>query len=64
VAEQAVKEGVARINKTRAEVLKQARHDIDESRASVKALLDAGLIKQPPEKLAQEAFEWACSQVK
>ena len=64
VAEQAVKEGVARINLTRQQVLERARHDIDESRASVKALLDAGLIKQPPEKLAQEAFEWACNQVK
>jgi malate dehydrogenase (oxaloacetate-decarboxylating) len=64
VAEQAVKEGVARVNVKRQEVLERARHDIEESRASVKALLDAGLIKQPPEKLAQEAFEWACGQVK
>jgi len=64
VAEQAVKEGVARVNLSRKEVLERARHDIDESRASVKALLDAGLIKQPPEKLVQDAFEWACNQVK
>jgi malate dehydrogenase (oxaloacetate-decarboxylating) len=64
VAEQAVKEGVARINLTRAQVLERARHDIDESRACVKTLLDAGLIKTPPEKLVQEAFEWACGQVK
>ncbi len=64
VAEQAVKEGVARINLSRQEVLERARHDIDESRATVKALIDAGLIKQPPEKLVQDAFEWACGQVK
>ena len=64
VAEQAVKEGVARVKLSRKDVLERAKHDIEESRASVKALLDAGLIKQPPEKLAQEAFEWACNQVK
>ena len=64
VAEQAVKEGVARINLDRKVVLERARHDIDESRSTVKALLDAGIIKQPPEKLAQEAFDWACNQVK
>jgi malate dehydrogenase (oxaloacetate-decarboxylating) len=64
VAEQAVKEGVARVPLSRKDVLDRARKDIDESRQSVKALLDAGLIKQPPEKLVQDAFEWACGQVK
>jgi malate dehydrogenase (oxaloacetate-decarboxylating) len=64
VADQAVKEGVARVNVPRQEVYERAKKDIDEARASVKALLDAGLIKQPPERLVQEAFQWACDQVK
>jgi malate dehydrogenase (oxaloacetate-decarboxylating) len=64
VADQAVKEGVARIKLSRQEVLERARKDIADSRASVDALLKAGLIKRPPEKLAQDAFEWACGQVK
>jgi malate dehydrogenase (oxaloacetate-decarboxylating) len=64
VAMQAIKEGVARINLSRDEVYNRAKKDIDESRRTVSTLLDAGLIKKPSEKMVQDAFEWACGQVK
>ncbi len=64
VAEQAVKEGVARINLSRSEVLERAKKDIAESRASVDALLKANLIRRPPESMIQDDFVWACDQVK
>jgi len=64
VSVQAIKEGVARIKLSRDEVLARAKKDIAESHKTVDTLLDAGLIKRPPEKMVQDAFDWACGQVK
>jgi malate dehydrogenase (oxaloacetate-decarboxylating) len=51
VAEQAVKEGVARIPMERAAVEAQAREDIAEARATTELLMREGLIKPPPKEL-------------
>jgi malate dehydrogenase (oxaloacetate-decarboxylating) len=63
VAMQAIQEGLARVPMTHAEAFAKADADIQHARATVKTLLDEGLIKQPPQEMLQEALEWAIKQV-
>lgn len=63
VAEQAVKEGLARINLSRDEVYRLAKKDIDASRKLYEAMMDQGFIKEPDEKMILEARDWALTQV-
>ncbi len=63
VAMQAIKDGVARLDKTREQVLNEARTDIMEARALVQKLMDDGNIKQPPIELVEEALKIAIDQV-
>lgn len=63
VAEQAVKEGLARINLSRDEVYRLAKKDIDASRKLYEAMMDQGFIKEPDEKMILDARDWALTQV-
>ncbi len=63
VAEEAVKEGVARNKLPRQEVYERARSDIAASRALVEDMQRLGYIAEPPRKLIDEALEWAVAQV-
>jgi malate dehydrogenase (oxaloacetate-decarboxylating) len=63
VAMQAIKDGVARKIITREEAYKEAQADIKAAREMTQLLIKEGYIKAPPEKMVQEAFDWAISQV-
>lgn len=64
VAMQAIKDGVARENRTWDEVYKIAMADIENSRKSNDALMSQGLIKEPPKEMLEKAFEKAVEAVK
>ena len=64
VAEQAMKEGVARVTMPKAEVYAKAKAGIDESRALTQAMLEQGFIKRPPESMLDDCLDFAVSQVK
>jgi malate dehydrogenase (oxaloacetate-decarboxylating) len=59
VAQQAVKEGVARISLSWDEVYNQAKADIAASRALVEDMKKAGHIKEPPEEMLEAALKAA-----
>lgn len=63
VAMQAIKDGVARISITRDEAYKRAKADIEQARSVTKLLVDTGYIKAPPQKMLQDALDWAIKQV-
>jgi malate dehydrogenase (oxaloacetate-decarboxylating) len=63
VAMQAIKDGVARINMTRDEAYLIAKKDIEHARAVTKSLVDTDFIKKPPQKMLQDALDWAVKQV-
>lgn len=63
VAMQAIKDGVARKIMTREEAYKQAEEEIKAAREMTQLLIREGYIQQPPQKMVQEAFDWAISQV-
>lgn len=63
VAMQAIQDGLARVTMTREEAFAKTAADIKHARATVKALLDEGLIQQPPKEMLQDALEWAIKQV-
>jgi malate dehydrogenase (oxaloacetate-decarboxylating) len=64
VAQQAIVEGVARINLSWDEVYTQAKADIAASRALVDDMEKLGHIKQPPAEMLQAALEKAINAVK
>ena len=63
VAMQAIQDGLARVTMTREEAFAKTAADIKYARATVKALADEGLIRQPPQEMLQDALEWAIKQV-
>ena len=63
VAMQAIKDGVARLEKTREQVLMEAKADIRESRNLVNSLMKDGFIKQPPPELIEKAAKIAIDSV-
>jgi malate dehydrogenase (oxaloacetate-decarboxylating) len=63
VAMQAIKEGLARVEMTQEDAFAKAESDINQARATVKMLIDEGLIKQPPQEMLQEALEWTINEV-
>ncbi len=63
VAMQAIKDGVARINMTRDEAYRIAKKDIEHARAVTKSLVDTDFIAKPPQKMLQDALDWAVKQV-
>jgi malate dehydrogenase (oxaloacetate-decarboxylating) len=64
VAQQAVKEGVARVNLSWDEVYKRAKADIAAARALVEDMKKTGHIKEPPAQLLEEALAEAIEAVK
>jgi malate dehydrogenase (oxaloacetate-decarboxylating) len=64
VAQQAIKEGVARINMSWDEVYKCAKADIEATRSLVEDLKKLGHIKEPPMEIMEKALEEAISSVK
>ena len=57
VAMQAIKDGVARKNISRAAAFELAMADIKSARAALHALMDGGLIKTPPQDVINKVFE-------
>jgi len=64
VAQQAIKEGVARINLSWDEVYKRAKADIEAARSLAEDLKKLGHIKEPPIEIMEKALEQAISAVK
>jgi len=64
VALQAQKDGVARIGKTRDQLLDEARRDITDARSLVQRLMDEGIIMRPPSGLIEEAARTATDSVR
>ena len=63
VAMQAIEDGVAREEKSREQLLEEARKDITESRDLVHMLMEEGVIRQPPGELLEEALKVAIEEV-
>ena len=64
VAQQAIKEGVARINLSWEEVYNQAKTDITAARALVEDMKKMGHIKEPPAEMLENALAKAIEAVK
>ncbi len=64
VANQAIKDGVARIKLSWEEVYNRALQDIMEVRGMIKLLMDKNYIKKPPMKLIEDALKKAIEAVK
>ena len=64
VAQQAVKEGVARVNLSWDEVYRRAKTDIASARSVVEDMKKLGHIKEPPAELLEDAFVKALEAVK
>ncbi len=63
VALQAMEEGLARLSMSRDEIYAAAEKDIKEARELTQMMIDSGYIKQPPQQMLQDAFEWALAKV-
>ena len=63
-AQQAIKEGVARVNLSWDEVYKHAKADIEASRSLAEDLKKLGHIKEPPTEMLQKALEQAIAAVR
>ena len=57
VAQQAIKEGVARVNLSRNEVYQRAAADIEAARSVTEDLMKLGHIKEPPAELIEKALK-------
>jgi malate dehydrogenase (oxaloacetate-decarboxylating) len=64
VAQQAIKEGVARITLSWDEVYKRAKEDIIAARELVEDMKKLGHIKEPPEDMLETALQKAIEAVK
>ena len=64
VAQQAIKEGVARLNLSWDEVYQRAKTDIEAARSLVEDLKKLGYIKEPPIEIMEKALEDAIAFVK
>ncbi len=63
VAEQAVKEGLARVPKSRDEVYAWARKEIAAARKTFESMMERGDIREPDEAMILAARDWALTQV-
>jgi len=64
VAMQAIADGVARIKISYEEAYNIAKNDIENSRNMTQNLIDTGFIKKPPQKMIDNAMEWAINAMK
>jgi malate dehydrogenase (oxaloacetate-decarboxylating) len=63
VAEEAVKEGVARVNISREEAFQKAKIDIESAQTMVRRLQESGAIPEPPPELLEKALKEAIATV-
>jgi malate dehydrogenase (oxaloacetate-decarboxylating) len=63
VAEKAVEEGLARVDLSWQDVFTQAERDITETRNLIHSMVDEGFIKQPPQELLDEAYEYTLKEL-
>lgn len=63
VAQQAIEEGLAGLLLTREQVYTKAETDIKNAREITNLMLENNYIKKPPQKMLQNAFNWAVDQV-
>lgn len=63
VAAAAIKDGVARIEMSWDEAFKRAQTDITHARKLTQHLMDEGFIAKVPERMVQDALDWAVAQV-
>jgi malate dehydrogenase (oxaloacetate-decarboxylating) len=63
VAMEAVQEGLARSSKSRDHVYLQAETDSEQAQKTIHLLIEKNLIKKPPQKMLQDAFEWTMKKV-
>lgn len=63
VAMQAIKEGLARVTMSWDEAYKKAKADLEEARAATEMLMKQGFIKEPDEKIYDEALQYAIKQI-
>ena len=63
VAMQAVKEGLSRVDMSREEVFRKAEEDIRYSRDLTMMMQKMDFIKEPPQQMLQDSFEWALRKV-
>jgi len=63
VAEQAIREGVARQDKGREQLIREASRDIREARELVDLLMDSGVIRRPPQDLLEKALKATLSEI-
>ncbi len=64
VAMQAIQDGVARITLTRDEAFLRAQTDIKASRDLMHTMMDKNFIQSPPQKMLEDALQWAISEIK
>jgi malate dehydrogenase (oxaloacetate-decarboxylating) len=64
VAQQAIKENLARVEMSQEEAFSQAEKDIKYARELVQMMMKEGFIPSPPEDLLQEALDWAIQQIR
>ena len=64
VAEQAQKEGLARVTISKQDVFNKAKADIEEIHKLSQAMLDQGFIKRPPESMLDGCLTYAIEQAK
>jgi malate dehydrogenase (oxaloacetate-decarboxylating) len=64
VAQQAIKEGVARVSLSWDEVYKRAKDDIEAARSLTNDLMKLGHIKEPPQEMLEAALEAAIAAVR
>ncbi|MDD3806831.1 MAG: NADP-dependent malic enzyme [Candidatus Marinimicrobia bacterium] len=64
VSQQAIKEGLARVNISYGDAYSHTEKGIQETRELVKMMIDEGFIKTPPQSMLQSVFEWAVKEVK
>jgi malate dehydrogenase (oxaloacetate-decarboxylating) len=63
VAMGAVKDGLARLSKSRDQIYLEAKTDIEQAQKTIHLLIEKNLIKKPPQKMLQDAFEWTMKKV-
>ena len=63
VAQEAIRENLARVEISQEEAFSRAEKDIKYARELVQMMMKEGFIPTPPESLLQEALDWAMQQI-
>ncbi|HQE25328.1 MAG TPA: malic enzyme-like NAD(P)-binding protein, partial [Candidatus Atribacteria bacterium] len=63
VAQEAIRENLARVKISGEEAFSRAERDIKYARELVEVMMSEGFIPPPPESLLQDALDWAIQQI-